>query len=49
MNKEISFDDIREFEVEFDKDRANTLAMNAIHFFMTNLRRQIISLKICLM
>ena len=30
MNKEISFDDIREFEVEFDKDRANTLAMNAV-------------------
>ena len=30
MNKEISFDDIREFEVEFDRDRANTLAMNAV-------------------
>lgn len=29
MNKEISFEDIKDFEEDFSKDRANTLAMNA--------------------
>ncbi|MBQ8951349.1 MAG: C1 family peptidase [Eubacterium sp.] len=30
MNKEISFEDIKEFEENFSKDRANILAMNAV-------------------
>jgi len=30
MNKEITFNDLKEFESAFDKDRANLLAMNAV-------------------
>ena len=30
MNKEISFEDIKDFDEDFNKDRANALAMNAV-------------------